>query len=179
MEKPNFCSRCPINEYTEGYIPLQFGAGSELWVGDAAREDELRSGKPFTGGGGAWLNSLLRSTRIGRNGINFINTIGCRPFGNVYPGSDKWTYTDRATAQRAVQYCKQHHLVPALVQVRPSRIVALGEEALTSLTGRMGITLWRGSPLPLHGEMERRPRVVPTLHPANLMRQPGMLSFFS
>lgn len=68
------------------------------------------------------------------------------------------------------------HLEPALVQVQPSRIVALGNEALESLTGQTGILQWRGSPLPLRGRMSEGPRVVPTLHPAFLMRQASMFS---
>jgi uracil-DNA glycosylase len=175
-QKPDFCSACPINHVTEGYVPLHRGTGSELFVGESAGEEEVKSGKPFVGGAGTWLNSMLRSSRIARSTISIVNTIGCRPPGNVYPGSDKWTATSRIEAYQAIQYCKQHHLDPALVQIQPTRIVALGDEALVSLTGRSGITLWRGSPLPLRGQAERGPKVVPTLHPAYLMRQPGLFS---
>lgn len=171
VAKPDFCSSCPINEYTEGYVPLHKGTGSELWVGDASGEDEIKSGKPFTGGAGNWLNSMLRSARISRGTLNIINTIGCKPRNNIYPASEKWTWTDRKTAYAGIQYCRQHHLEPALVQIQPTRIVALGEEALTSLTGRSGVTLWRGSPLPLRGRPLDGPLVVPTLHPTFLMRQ--------
>ena len=136
--KPDFCAACPINHVTTGYVPLQRGTGTELWVGDAAGEEEVKDGKPFVGGAGSWLNSMLRSARISRPTLNIINTIGCRPPGNVYPGSDKWTSTDKVTAYQGIRYCREHHLEPALVQLQPSRIVALGDEALTSLTGRSG-----------------------------------------
>lgn len=119
---------------------------------------------------------MLRSARISRATLNLVNTIGCRPPNNVYPGDDKWTATDRFTAYAGVKYCREHHLEPALTQIQPSRIVALGDEALTALTGRSGITLWRGSPLPLRGRPLEGPKVVPTLHPAYLMRQPGLFS---
>ena len=175
-QKPDFCVACPINHVTEGYVPLKLGSGTELWVGEAAGEEEIKDGKPFVGGAGSWLNSMLRSARISRPTLNIVNTIGCRPPNNVYPGSDKWTWTDRVTAYLGVQYCRQHHLEPALIQIQPTRIVALGDEALTSLTGRSGITLWRGSPLPLRGRATEGPRVVPTLHPAFLMRQAGLFS---
>jgi uracil-DNA glycosylase len=176
IDKPDFCKNCPINHVTEGYVPLQRGTGSELWVGDHPEEEEIKSGKPFVGGGGSWLNSMLRSARIGRSTINLTNTIGCRPPANVYPGSDKWTATDRWTAYQGVQYCRQHHLIPALTNIEPTRVVALGEEALQATTGRSGITLWRGSPLPLRGRIEDGPRVVPTLHPVTLMKQSNLFS---
>lgn len=176
LPRPDFCSACPISKFTEGYVPLQRGSGTELWVGEAAGEEEARTGKPFVGGTGSWLNSMLRSARISRNSISIVNTIGCHPPGNIYPGSDKWIWTDRATAREAVRYCRANHLEPALVQIQPTRVVALGDEALYSLTGRAGITLWRGSPLPLRGRGPEGPRVVPTLHPSYLMRQAGMFS---
>jgi uracil-DNA glycosylase len=176
VDKPDFCRTCPINHVTSGYVPLQRGTGSELWVGEAAGEEEIKDGKPFVGGAGSWLNSMLRSARIARSTLNIINTIGCRPPNNVYPGSDKWTWTDKQTAYAGVQYCRQHHLAPALIQIEPSRVVALGDEAMYSLTGRSGVTLWRGSPLPLRGRMDEGPRVVPTLHPAFLMRQASLFA---
>lgn len=145
-------------------------------MGEAAGEDEVKTSKPFTGGAGSWLNSLLRAARIARSTLNIINTIGCRPPSNVYPGSEKWTWTDRATARQAVEYCREHHLKPALIQINPSRVVALGDEALHALTGRRGVLLWRGSPLPLASEPDGGPRVVPTLHPAYLMRQASLFS---
>lgn len=172
--RPSFCDACPIGHLTEGYVPLQRGTGRELWVGEAASEEDAKKGKPFVGGAGSWLNSMLRSARIARSTLNIINTIGCRPPQNVFPGSEKWTWTDRATARQAVEYCRQHHLEPTLVQLDPSRVVALGDEALQATTGRKGILMWRGSALPLRGHMERGPKVVPTLHPNFLMRQASL-----
>ena len=174
--KPDFCAGCPINHVTHGYVPLERGTGSELWIGEAAGSDEATTGKPFVGGAGSWLNSMLRSARIVRGSLNIINTIGCQPPENVYPGSAKWIWTERSTARSAVEYCRAHHLEPALIQLQPSRIVALGNEALKAVTSRTGILQWRGSPLPLKGKMEDGPRVVPTLHPAYLMRMPTMFS---
>ena len=174
--KPDFCAACPINHVTMGYVPLARGTGSELWVGEAAGSDEAHSGKPFVGGAGTWLNQMMRAARISRSTVNIINTIGCQPPENVYPGSAKWIWTERSTARAAVEYCRQHHLEPALVQIQPTRIVALGNEALKATTNRSGILQWRGSPLPLRGQMDAGPRVVPTLHPAYLMRQANMFS---
>ena len=174
--RPDFCNACPIGHLTEGYVPVQKGTGRELWVGEAADEEDAKRGKPFAGGAGAWLNSMLRGAGIARSTLNIVNTIGCRPPQNVFPGSEKWTWTDGATARQGVEYCRQHHLEPALVQIEPSRVVALGDEALQATTGRKGILLWRGSPLPLRGKPQAGPKVMPTLHPTFLMRQASMFS---
>lgn len=174
--KAAFCANCPINHVTTGYVPLDRGTGKELWIGEAAGEDEARTGKPFVGGAGSWLNSMLRAARIVRGSLNIVNTIGCRPPENVYPGSAKWIFTERSTARAAVEYCRQHHLEPALTQIQPTRVVALGNEALRAVTSRSGILQWRGSPLPLKGRVVEGPKVIPTLHPAYLMRQASLFS---
>jgi uracil-DNA glycosylase family 4 len=145
-------------------------------VGEAPDENSVTTGKPFSGGAGGWLNSLLSAARIPRSSINVINTIGCCPPDGVFPGDDKWHATDRATARAGVEYCRHHHLMPAIAGVKPSRIVALGEAALQATTPRAGITHWRGSPLPLRDAIASGPRVIPTFHPAALMKQPNMFS---
>lgn len=174
--KPEFCSGCPINHVTTGYVPLELGTGKELWVGEAADREDAQTGKPFSGGAGSWLSSMMRAARISRTSPSIINVLGCHPPDNIFPGSMKWSATDRSTARGAVEYCRQHHLEPALSQIQPTRIVALGNEALRAVTNRSGILQWRGSPLPLRGRMAEGPKVVPTLHPAFLMRQAALFS---
>lgn len=173
--KPNFCSFCPITAFTEGYVPLKTGMSSVLAVGEAAGENEAREGIPFCGGAGVWLDSLCKASKTTpKAALNIVNVIGCRPKGNVFPTSRDWTATDRKTALEAVQYCREHHFLPALRNSQWSKIIALGDHALNALTGKRGILKWRGSPLPLAGGDS--PQVMPTLHPAYLMRQAGLFS---
>ena len=207
MQRPDFCANCPIRHVTVGYVPLCLGTGNELWVGEAAGEEEVKASQPFVGGAGSWLNSMLRSARIPRVAINLMNVIGCRPPGNVFPTDPKWPAavkkfwweeteklrkakkfeeyqqalgelptktSSREAGREGVRYCIEHHLQPVIKRQNWSRIVALGDVALQALTTRKGILLWRGSPLALRGELE--PKVLPTLHPAYLMRDPDLFS---
>jgi DNA polymerase I-like protein with 3'-5' exonuclease and polymerase domains/uracil-DNA glycosylase len=193
-----------------------------LWVGEAAGEEEARTGKPFVGGAGSWLNSMCRNARVSRANTSIINTIGCKPPENVYPADPKWekavqhhfrkeleglekrllkaekknipeaaalraeyeqakealptkTSTNK-DGREAVAYCYEHHLHPALDGRKWSRVVALGDWALQSLTEQKRILQWRGSPLPLKGRVDEGPRVVPTLHPAYLARNTNLFS---
>ncbi len=175
VNKPEFCLGCPINHVTEGYVPLKGNPSHELIVGEAAGVEEIQYGLPFVGGAGRWLDGLLRNARQPRNQFNIINTIGCRPPNNVYPGASDWSATDKETALEGLAYCRQHHLQPTLDSKDWNRIIALGDNALQALTPRSGIMTWRGSPLPLRGKMDR-PRVIPTLHPAFLMRGSNLYS---
>jgi len=81
---------------------------------------------------------------------------------------------DLRDGHEAVAYCRRHHLEPFLAAHKWRRIVALGGEALESLTPRRGILIWRGSPLPLRDAIADGPRVMPTLHPAYVMRNAGL-----
>jgi len=171
MNRPDFCSKCQISHLTTGYVPLLDSGYDELIVGEAAGKEEAQQGKPFVGGAGSWLNNLLRLARVSRARYSIINTIGCRPPENIYPLDPKWKFTDRQTAREAVAYCEHHHLEPALRKRKWKRILALGNWALISLTGKRGISLWRGSPLQLKlYDKSTPPVVMPTLHPANIMR---------
>lgn len=195
IPKPDFCKGCPINhvtgifdtkgnlvDNTTGYVPFHNPAGStELWIGEAAEDNESKIGKPFVGGAGQWLDSLCRSAKIDRAKISLINTIGCRPQNNVYPSDVKWSATDKASGRAGVEYCFQQHCKPAISdpQHRWSRIVTLGDQALRAVTERKGALIWRGSALPLKTGLslgQQVPKVMPTLHPAYLMRQAGLFS---
>ena len=83
-------------------------------------------------------------------------------------------YIPASDAKLAVEYCAQHHLWPQLESISPTRVVALGNEALEALTNRSGILTWRGSPLQLKGHENEGLKVIPTLHPAFLMRQAAL-----
>lgn len=202
IPKPDFCQHCPINAFTgvfdkkgrlidntSGYVPpLIPKNATELWLGEAAGDNESEQGKPFVGGAGQWLDSLCRSAKIDRTKVAIVNTIGCRPPGNIYPTDFKWHATDRASARDAVQYCFEHHCKPAIQDRDWSRIVTLGDHALRAVTDKKGALVWRGSALPMKDTLtvglgdetetrqKRGPSVMPTLHPAYLMRQAGLFS---
>src|SRR5579859_4819451 len=179
ISKPDFCKGCCINHVTsqllgEGYVPALIPEGAtELWVGEAAGDNEAREGRPFIGGAGAWLDSLCRSARIDRSRVGIVNTIGCRPPDNIYPSDVKWNATSRDLGRQAVEYCAKHHLEPAVAANNWSRIVAFGDQALKQLTDKKGVLVWRGSALPLKGQPDKL-RVLPTLHPAYIARQAKM-----
>jgi DNA polymerase I-like protein with 3'-5' exonuclease and polymerase domains/uracil-DNA glycosylase len=208
-QRPKFCGDCPIAGVTCGYVPLAQGYGTQLFVGEAAGEEEALASKPFVGGAGTWLNSMLRAAKINRGSISIVNCLGCRPPSNVFPTEPNWPeavqafWTEEAEKLRrrkdyaayeaalaelpsktstradgfaAVEHCRVCHLMPAVDGRKWSRIVALGDKALEALTSRKGILIWRGSPLPLKHRTADGPQVVPTLHPAYLMRNAGLFS---
>jgi uracil-DNA glycosylase family 4 len=175
-KRPDFCDGCPIGHVTTGYVPPQYGTGNELWVGDKPSGTDAAEGKPFVGGAGPWLNSLLKVSKISRTSLNVVNAIGCACPSNIHPLDREWVWTSRETARAGVEYCQRNHLQPVIDKKKWTRIVSLGEHTLPTLTPRSGLQLWRGSALPLRGRMNEGVRVMPTYHPDYVMRDANVFT---
>lgn len=187
LEKPIVCLGCPINEFTEGFVPPQLTPNSnELIVAEAAGAEEAEAGVPLVGGAGKWFNAMLAQAKIPRSRLSLANVLSCRPRDNVFPTDEKWEHTSQQTSKEAVNYCIKHHLSKAINFKRWQKITTLGGKPLEALTGRAGVLEWRGSPLPLlpiigqdtpvRADLLNKSIILPTLHPAFLMRQRELTS---
>lgn len=149
------------------------GDGLRLTVGSAPREDDSLHGEPLVSGAGKMFDSLCRKAGVKREGLTLVNTIQCRPPGDIYPtDEDASSYISQADGKKSVQHCMAKHVWP-LIHGKPwTRIDALGDEALRELTGEESVHYWRGSPLSLKGE--EKVRVVPSLDPLYICKDQSM-----
>lgn len=139
--------------------------------------------QPFVGAAGMLLNDVLRQAGLNFDGIPKANVICHQPPGNkidLFITRNKklaqkqgLVWSDRTRCYQA-DFVDSHIdiLKDTIRKVNPNVIVALGNTALTVLTGESGIVSWRGS------IMESRVlrgngvyKVVPTFHPAAVLRQ--------
>jgi len=162
--KPPLCEGCPLQG--EGYAE---GEGPEnatiLLLGEALGAEEASKGRPFVGGAGRVLNFLLQKAGLRRSELYITNVVRCRPPGN------------RTPTETEIQECCRRHKLGELLQ-EFNLVVLLGNSALLAVTGRTGITRWRGS-IFLQGKEDRElsthgVKVLPTIHPAAIMRQQDM-----
>lgn len=152
-----------------------------MLVGEAPGENEVRDGAPFVGFSGQELNRMLQEAGISRAQCFLTNVCRERPAGNdigQFIAMRKADITgshimlrDRfvlppirdglAMLKREIEMCKPHV------------IIAFGNVAMWALTGKWGITSWRGSVLQcdLQLALDYQPKVVPTYHPAAILRQ--------
>lgn len=171
------CEGCPMRRlYPENnFVPPTLGPSLRITVAEAPGADEAIAGAPLVGSSGRIMDSMWRRAGVPRDQLTIINTINCRPPDNVYPtdGAAR-KYCTESEGAEIVSHCYSKHVKP-LLENRPwNRIDALGDKALRVLTGKTdGIMKWRGSPLPLIGT--DIPKVVPTLHPAYIMRDQAMI----
>lgn len=138
---------------------------SKLWlIGEAPGKNEDLEGRPFVGGSGQVLNSMLQEVGIQRSECYIDNIIQYQP-----PNNNFGIYYADAERQLPNSKLLQAHerMRNLILQHQPNVVVAFGNEALYALTGKKAITKWRGSILGGLG----RTKVIPTYHPAAIMRQ--------
>ena len=150
------CTRCRLHS---GRTTLVFGVGNPdadlVFVGEAPGRDEDRQGEPFVGRAGQLLTKIIASIGLTREEVYIANVVKCRPPNNRNPELDE------------VHTCEPF-LFRQLDVLRPKVVVALGAFAIHTLLGTdRPISRLRG-----HVYEYRGAKLVPTFHPAFLLRSP-------
>jgi len=150
------CERCGLCAKRRTIV---FGEGDPgaalMFIGEGPGAEEDRTGRPFVGQAGQLLDAMVRALGLDRPDVYIANVVKCRPPGHRDP-------QDEEMAACSPFLDRQIDLI------RPRVIVALGRIAAQRLTGTtkpIGVlrgrwTSYRGIPL------------LPTFHPAYLLRQP-------
>jgi uracil-DNA glycosylase len=145
-------------------------------VGEAPGADEERQGIPFVGVSGMELNRMLGEVGIGRNECFLTNVVRVRPPNNdinCYFAKAKKHRTSAHTEIKGKWVTKEVVDGIGLLQkeidaVKPNVIIGLGNVPLWALSGKTGITKWRGSMLYFDNTDKK---VIPTYHPAAVLRE--------
>lgn len=153
------CDRC-LQLYS-GWTQLVFGKGNTkadlVLVGEAPGAEEDKRGEPFVGRSGKLLTQLLQEAGLSRDDIYITNVVKIRPPNNKTP----------TPAEMAVY---RPFLLRQLEIIHPKVILCLGKTATQGvLATEVPITKLRGQLLDF-GKM----KVMPTFHPAFLLRNPPM-----
>jgi DNA polymerase len=152
------CQRCKL---AGGRKTIVFGQGNAqaqlMFVGEAPGADEDEQGLAFVGRAGQLLTDIIeKGLKIPRADVFIANVLKCRPPQNRNPEPDE------------ILSC-QPFLEKQIALIRPKVLVGLGKfsaqwlfksmEPISRLRGRIGD--YDGI------------KVVPTFHPAYLLRNPG------
>jgi DNA polymerase len=152
------CSRCKL--HTFGRTQVVFGVGNPeaqlMFVGEAPGADEDEQGVPFVGRAGQLLTKIIEAIGLTRDDVYIANVIKCRPPQNRNPEPDE------------VETCEPF-LFQQIDAIRPKVIVALGKFGAQTLLRTLDpISRLRGRVYEFRGA-----RLVPTFHPAYLLRNPS------
>jgi len=152
------CTRCKLHSL--GRRQIVFGVGNPnadlMFVGEAPGGDEDVQGIPFVGRAGQLLTKIIEAINLRRDDVYIANVIKCRPPENRNPEPDE------------VGQCEPF-LFRQIEIVRPKVIVALGKfAAQTLLQTQDPISRLRGRVYAYRGA-----KLIPTFHPAYLLRNPS------
>ncbi len=133
-----------------------------MLIGEAPGADEDRLGKPFVGRSGQLLDKILAAINLSRDNVYISNIIPWRPPGNRAP-------TPQESAM-CLPMIEKH-----IALVKPKVLMLLGSTAAkTLLKTSEGITRLRGKTHMCRNQhLEAALPVIPTFHPAYLLRSPG------
>ncbi len=150
------CTRCRLSESRHHIV---FGEGSSearlVFVGEGPGFDEDQCGRPFVGAAGQLLTKIIAAMNLTRETVYICNVVKCRPPGNRNPETDE--------IRQCLPFLKRQ-----LTTIRPRAICALGSVAArTLLETQSPISHLRGRFHDFNGIP-----VMPTFHPAYLLRNP-------
>lgn len=151
------CTRCAL---CESRTQVVFGAGPEnaelMFVGEAPGADEDKQGEPFVGRAGQLLTKIINAMKFDRKEVYITNVNKCRPPNNRDPKPEE------------VAACEPF-LIRQIQVIKPRALVALGKwAAQTLLQSETPISALRGRFHDYHGIP-----LMPTFHPAAILRNPG------
>ena len=152
------CMRCKL--CTLGRTQIVFGTGNPkarlMLVGEAPGEEEDERGEPFVGRSGQLLTKIIEAIGLSREQVYIANVIKCRPPDNRNPEPDE------------VAACEPY-LFRQIDVINPMVIVPLGKFATQCLLKTTDpITRLRGRRFDYRGTT-----LIPTFHPAYLLRNPS------
>lgn len=152
------CTRCKL--HGQGRKQIVFGVGNPnadlMFVGEAPGGDEDIQGIPFVGRAGQLLTKIIEAIDLRRDEVYIANVIKCRPPGNRNPEQDE------------VETCEPF-LFQQIDIIKPKVIVALGTFAARALLRTLDpISRLRGRIYEYRGA-----KLIPTFHPAYLLRNPS------
>ncbi len=150
------CSRCGLMRSRRNIV---FGSGNPtaelVFVGEGPGYEEDQQGEPFVGPAGQLLTKIIAAIGLNRDQVYICNIIKCRPPGNRNPEPEEIAACSTFVRRQ-------------LSAIGPKYVCALGKfAAQTLLETTEPISRLRGR-LHIHNGL----RVIPTYHPAYLLRNP-------
>ena len=150
------CVRCGLSESRTRIV---FGQGHPnarlMFVGEGPGQEEDLAGEPFVGAAGQLLTRIIEAIKLTREDVYIANVVKCRPPGNRTPQPEE------------IASCSPF-LRRQIAAIRPLFICTLGGCAAHTLLGtKAPISRLRGRFYDFAGI-----RVLPTFHPAYLLRNP-------
>lgn len=162
------CEECPLKAHpfvpsTRPDVEIDL-----VLIGEAPGATEVVKKAPFVGKSGQLIRDTMRMAGIDIKRVYITNAVLCRPPGNETPDS------------LSLECCRPR-LMAELEAIHPTKILTAGATSLQVLQGRgkkMSVTKVRGQGM-MTEIGDQLVYMVPTLHPAAVLRQPDLFRDFA
>lgn len=157
VKEARACRACPLyKDATQAVVFDGTPRARLVFVGEAPGFEEDKQGVPFVGAAGQLLTKMIQAMGMQRSDVFICNVVKHRPPGNRTPEPDE--------AAACFPFLQRQ-----LAIVQPKLICALGSVAAKALLGP-GISIMK-----IRGSVQQYAGIplVPTFHPAYLLRNPS------
>ena len=176
LAKNKNCRKCPLGKARLNFV---FGVGNPdaalMFVGEGPGFDEDHKGEPFVGRAGQLLNKIIAAMGLSREVVYIANITKCHPM--IDPSNPDKRGNDRPPTAEEMAGC-----IPILEEqmniIKPRVLCALGataakgllrtDEAIGKLRGKIFDFTTAA------GIESVKMKLVPTYHPAALLRNPAL-----
>jgi DNA polymerase len=158
-EEIRVCPLCRLAQTRTHAVPGEgHPRASLMFVGEGPGENEDKTGRPFIGAAGHFLNELLARAGIAREDVFITNIVKCRPPHNRDPLPDE------------IAACSDY-LMAQIALIEPKFVVTLGSPAMkTLIDSKLKITQSRCRVFRKSGIF-----FVPLFHPAAALHNPKLV----
>ncbi len=148
------CPDCDLCRTRTRAVPGEGPANAEImFIGEGPGFNEDKSGRPFVGAAGQFLNKLLAAIGLQRSDVYITNVVKCRPPNNRDPLPGE------------IEACRKY-LDRQIELIRPKVIVTLGRYSMARWFPGESISRIHGQPRVADGAT-----IVPMFHPAAALHQ--------
>src|SRR5947208_1079483 len=144
------CTKCPLCESRTLAVPGEGDPRAEFMIiGEAPGKDEDKTGHPFVGSAGRYLDHVLEGTGIQRSDFFITNIVKCRPPNNRTPKANE------------IDTCISNYLTEQIELIDPHLILLLGLVAVKTMLSKKSVDESSGRVVELEGR-----KYVASYHPA-------------
>lgn len=145
------CVKCPLHTSRTIAVPGDGTIESKFMIiGEGPGRDEDKSGHPFVGASGKYLDQVLQGSGLDRADFFITNIVKCRPPNNRVPKAIE------------ILTCTSSYLFKQIELVDPSMIILLGGTAVKKMLGLKSVEEARGKVTEANGR-----KYMATYHPAS------------
>jgi len=151
------CKKCPLWKFRKNTVPGEGPANAKIMIiGQAPGVEEDKTGRPFCGRAGKFLDHLLKIAKIEREKVFITSPLKCLPQPPV----------NRKPKKEEIEACLPY-LKKQIEIINPKYFILLGEVAFSVFFTDKKLKDFRGKWIEKEGKF-----YFPTYHPAAALRFP-------